>query len=284
MQSNSYWALFRKYIRPLTPVPTPLAPAGRLKEPVRCLLFDIYGTLFISASGDIGLPAQDSVRLGGIEALLKKYRVQKNAPALLDEFHRAIQFRHAELHNRGVDFPEVRIDQIWQQVLQINQRTSARQFAFEFELITNPAYPMPNLANLLSACRRRKIPMGIISNAQFYTPYLFGWFLGAAPEDLGYSPELIFYSYIFEIAKPSAALFKMAAEKLKEKGMLPSSALYVGNDMLKDIFPAKNVGFQTALFAGDKRSLRLRSEDPRCRDLNPDLVVTDLEQLIKYIN
>ena len=57
----------------------------------------------------------------------------------------------------------------------------------------------------------------------------------------------------------------------------------LGNDMLNDIYPARNVGFQTALFAGDKRSLRLRTEDPRCRDLTSDLVVTDLGQLIQLI-
>jgi len=275
--------LFRKYIRRLTPLPTALAPAGRLREPLRCLLFDIYGTLFISESGDSGLPEQDPARLKGIEALLKKYKVQKSTRPLLDDLQRAIQFRHAELHSRGVDFPEVRIDKIWQQVLQIKDLATARQFAFEFELIANPAYPMPNLAKLLSACRRSGIPMGIISNAQFYTAYLFAWFLGAVPEDLGYRSELIFYSYKYEIAKPSVVLFEMAAEKLIEKKIPPASALYIGNDMLKDIFPAKTAGFQTALFAGDRRSLRLRSDDPRCRDLKPDLVITDLGQLIKLI-
>ena len=41
--------------------------------------------------------------------------------------------------------------------------------------------------------------------------------------------------------------------------------------------------FKTALFAGDLRSLRLRTENPRCRGLKPDLVVTDLRQLIRLI-
>jgi putative hydrolase of the HAD superfamily len=53
--------------------------------------------------------------------------------------------------------------------------------------------------------------------------------------------------------------------------------------MLNDIYPARKAGFKTALFAGDQRSLRMRSDDPRCRDLTPDLVVTDLGQLIAVI-
>jgi putative hydrolase of the HAD superfamily len=247
------------------------------------VLFDIYGTLFISGSGDISLAEQNSVQLDGISELLKTYGIQKNARALLDEFHGAIQSRHAELRNKGIDFPEVRIDQIWRQVLQINERQTVRQFALEYELIANPAYPMPNLANLLSACREKQKLMGIISNAQFYTPCLFSWFLEADPAGLGFDPDLIFYSYRYETAKPSPFLFEMAAEALIARGIRPSAVLYLGNDMLNDIYPARNAGFQTALFAGDKRSLRLRTEDPRCRDLTSDLVVTDLGQLIQLI-
>jgi putative hydrolase of the HAD superfamily len=284
MQPELSNTLFQKYVRPLTPLPTALTPTGQLRENIRCVLFDIYGTLFISGSGDIGSAEQDSARLQGIDELLAKYGIHKNARALLDEVHGAIQSRHAELQNKGIDFPEVRIDKIWQQVLQIREQKTVRQFALEFELMSNPAYPMPNLANLLSACRREKISMGIISNAQFYTSCLFRWFLNAGPEELGFNADLIFYSYRYEMAKPSPSLFEMAAATLKGGGIQPSAVLYLGNDMLNDIYPACNAGFQTALFAGDRRSLRLRRDDPRCRDLTPDMVVTDLGQLIELIN
>ena len=49
--------------------------------------------------------------------------------------------------------------------------------------------------------------------------------------------------------------------------------------MLKDIWPATQLGFKTALFAGDARSLRLREDDERCRGLKPDLVIDRLSQL-----
>jgi len=143
---------------------------------------------------------------------------------------------------------------------------------------------MPNLEAMLSACRQKKIFIGIISNAQFYTPYLFKWFLNSDLEGLGFDPGLLFYSYQHEVAKPSLILFKMAVAELKAKGIQPVSVLYLGNDMLNDIYPARAVGFQTALFAGDKRSLRLRKNDPRCADLSPDLVVTNLGQLIAHIH
>ena len=49
--------------------------------------------------------------------------------------------------------------------------------------------------------------------------------------------------------------------------------------MLNDIYPAAAAGFITALFAGDRRSLRLRKEHPACKGLQPDAIVLDLEDL-----
>jgi putative hydrolase of the HAD superfamily len=273
----------QRYLHHLTPLPTSFAPEGALKEKIKCLLFDIYGTLFISESGDISLAVKKSPEIEEINQLLTKYTIRKSPQTLLKEFYCAIKTRHKELRNRGVDFPEVNIDRIWMNVLQKDDTDIVRQFAVEFELIVNSVYPMPNLEKMLSACRHRSILMGIISNAQFYTPYLFKWFLDSDLKELGFDPDLIFYSYRFEVAKPSPVLFRIAAEKLKAKGIPPSGALYLGNDMLNDIYPAKNTGFQTALFAGDKRSLRLRSDDSRCKDLSADLVITDLSQLIRCI-
>lgn len=273
----------QKYIHHLTPLPTSLEPGGALTEKIKCVLFDIYGTLFISGSGDISLAGKKSPEIEEINQLLTKYTIRKSPQTLLNEFYRAIKTRHEELRNRGVDFPEVNIDRIWMKVLQKDDTDIVRQFAVEFELIVNSVYPMPNLEKMLSACRHRNILMGVISNAQFYTPYLFKWFLNSDLNDLGFDPDLIFYSYRFEVAKPSPVLFRIAAEKLEAKGIPPSCVLYLGNDMLNDIYPAKGIGFQTALFAGDKRSLRLRSDDPRCKNLSADLVITDLSQLIRWV-
>jgi len=201
----------------------------------------------------------------------------------LGALYRTIEERHIELRDQGIDFPEVEIDRIWSEVLGDADSASVRSFAVEFECIVNPVYPMPHLGELLSACRDKGMPMGIISNAQFYTPELFIWFLDAGPEDLGFRPDLIFLSYRFGRAKPSMDMFEAAAGILRGMGIPEGSVLYTGNDMLNDIYPAHSQGFRTALFAGDSRSLRLREDDARCRNLSPDLVVTDLIQLLDYL-
>jgi putative hydrolase of the HAD superfamily len=270
------------YIKPLLPISTTLDATGAMEENIRCILFDIYGTLFISASGDISIVQRQSQQGRYFKKLLHKYHLKKDPQTLLNEFFSAIDGEHERLKIEGVDFPEVEIEKIWAKVLEIEALDTARAFAMEFEMIVNPVYPMPNLEKMLSACRQSNMQMGIISNAQFFTPYLFDWFFDSAPEDLGFNGDLIFYSYKTGHAKPSTAMFESAAGVLSHMDIPSYSVLYIGNDMLNDIFPAQRTGFKTALFAGDARSLRLREDHPECRNLAPDIVVTDLVQLLKY--
>jgi putative hydrolase of the HAD superfamily len=157
-------------------------------------------------------------------------------------------------------------------------------FAMAYEMAVNPVYPMPGIEDLLSACREQNLLLGIISNAQFYTARLIEQLLGTSLDMCGFDPQLTFYSYRFRSAKPSNFMFQLAAEVFSRREILPSSVLYVGNDMRNDILPAKTIGFQTALFAGDQRSLRRRSDDADCRHLVPDVIVTDLRQLIVDID
>ena len=275
--------LISSYIEPISPLPTSLIQSGKLEEKIEVILFDLYGTLFISRSGDIGMAKKKSPQTEKLEKLLEKFGIKKDSQSVLNRFYAAIENQHELLKKKGVDFPEVEIDQIWMRVLENDDLESVRAFAVTFELIANPVYPMPNLEKMLSVCQKSNVLMGIISNAQFYTPYLFNWFLGSTPEALGFHPDLILYSYKFGYAKPSTFMFQVAAERLKDMDISVRSALYIGNDMLNDIYPAKKAGFKTGLFAGDARSLRLRKNDPKCKDLSVDLVITDLVQLLDYI-
>lgn len=275
--------LISNYIRPLSPLPSSLSQSGKLKEKIKCILFDLYGTLFISRSGDISMAKDKSPQTEKLEKLLQKFGINKEPQTVLKSFFAAIEDQHELLREKGVDFPEVEIDQVWMRVLENKDPETARAFAVEFELITNPVYPMPHLEKMLSFCQDSKVLMGIISNAQFYTPYMFDWFLQSNPEGLGFHPDLILYSYKFGYAKPSTFMFHVAAGKLKNMNIPAHSVLYIGNDMLNDIYPAKKSGFKTGLFAGDARSLRLRENDPKCKDLSADLVITDLVQIFDYI-
>ena len=276
-------SLAKLYLRPLKPRPTNQTPGGELSESVQCLLFDIYGTLFVSGSGDIGITKNNPKGTDHLDALVEKYAIRMTSQKLLQQFYEAIEAEHRKLKRSGIDYPEVQIDHLWQTILKVDDYAEVREFALEFELIANPVHPMPGLNELLTAVRQAGLKMGIISNAQFYTSYLFDWFLKATPKDLGFDPDLLFYSFQTGHAKPSLQMFQKAVERCRERKIEPGSILYLGNDMLNDIMPAARCGMQTALFAGDQRSLRLREEDPRCNTIKPDLIVTELTQLIGLI-
>ena len=268
------------YISPLSPVPTLLTPSGKIEHKIRCFMFDIYGTLFISGAGDISISQKKPGKMQGLDKLLKKFGIDKTPKALCKDLFREIEKRHAKSRSKGVDCPEVEIDRVWMNVFGKGKHEEVREFAELFELIVNPVYPMPGLRELLEVCQDSGILMGIISNAQFYTPCLFNYFFDSAPEDMGFHPNLTIYSYKFGCAKPSLQLFQTAAARLQNMGIAADSVLYVGNDMLNDIMPAQKTGFKTALFAGDKRSLRLRKNEAMCKNIKADIVITELAQLI----
>ncbi len=323
-----YSDIFRRQFRPLEPIPTGETPVLRKLQGVRAVLFDVYGTLFISASGEVGTTRQaacESALAGAFEA------VGIDAAGFAGEgvelLFKLIEDSHAESRKAGVDHPEVDIVEIWRQVLSdfayrgiisgwhalakrghvgdsmatqatpchsrtqatpCHSRTQATPchsglLAVEYEARANPCWPMPNVRECLGGLHRWGVLLGIISNAQFYTPELFGAMLGEPPEKWGFQPDLQFYSYRFGRAKPGVEMFESAVAALARRGISPGEVLYVGNDMLNDVFPASQVGFRTALFAGDGRSLRRRDGTALIEGISPDLVVTDLVQILDCI-
>ena len=148
-----------------------------------------------------------------------RYRIDRTPDGLSAALHRAIEQEHAKALRRGIDFPEVDIVRVWQTLLGIGDLQRLKSFIVAYELMVNPVYPMPGLTTLLSTCRARRMPMGIISNAQFYTPDLLEWFLRSSLEKSGFNPRLIFLSYRFGYAKPSMVMFKRAADVLSGIGI-----------------------------------------------------------------
>ncbi|MBI9087405.1 MAG: HAD family hydrolase [Desulfobacterales bacterium] len=270
---------------PLFPIPTGRSPSGHLKTPVHCVLFDVYGTLFISGSGDIATVGQSTHLAEALVAVLRRHNLDRDAGQVVERLFAAIETDHRHKKAAGTDFPEVDMVRIWRQVLGSGLPIgfSVEEFAIDYERMANPVYPMPHLMETINALRDRGMAMGIISNAQFFTPLLFEWFLGKPMGDLGFDPDLVFFSYRHGVAKPSLSLFLKAKTSLEACGIAPSAVLYIGNDMRNDILPASKTGFKTALFAGDARSLRMRTEIASCATLQPDLVITDLAQLLIYI-
>ncbi len=290
--------LIKKLCKPLEPRPTGLSPKLPDGPAIEAVIFDIYGTLFISAAGDIGKDSAahsaKAFRLALEDAGIDHDRSGSSPDMAPDIFRQEIASRHERLKKQGVDYPEVDICSIWKRVLEklgISTDTSpvpdARimLLAVSYECRTNPVWPMPSAASILTELHERGIRTGIISNAQFYTPLMFRALMGKGVEELGFDQDLCVYSWKLGVAKPSIKMFEPVHRILTERyGIKPQSILYVGNDMLKDIMPAHTMGWKTCLFAGDRRSLRLRDNDPAVKGIRPWCTVSELRQIAEFIH
>jgi len=148
---------------------------------------------------------------------------------------------------------------------------------------------MPGMKEALLEIQNLGIPLGIVSNAQFYTPILMNFFLSgkfSSEQNIDlFDPDLSVFSFNELRGKPDVYLFQKFIPVLKAKyDIVPSEAIFVGNDMLKDVYTAKQAGLKTVLFAGDQRSLRLRKDDERVQGLEPDFIITELKQLLEIIH
>jgi putative hydrolase of the HAD superfamily len=274
---------------PLQPLPTTAEPRLGPIDGIRAVVFDIYGTLIVSAAGDLvptgELAARAFREALGTAGVPSSAVAHLNGANLLNE---RIRHQKATARANGIDHPEVDIIAVWRGLLEgLNLSPSEealRSLALEYEFRVNQVWPMPYMRELLAELSGRGLVLGIVSNAQFYTPLMLEAFLEQPLREAGFDPACCTFSYRLLRGKPSKRIYEHALATVADKhGIRPAEVLYVGNDMRNDIWPASRVGCRTALFAGDDRSLRLRRDDPCCADVHPDRIITDLRQITESI-
>lgn len=280
-------ARIRHCNRPLEPIPTGHPVDLRPLPGIRAVLFDVYGTLLVSASGDVG-SAHETTRAEALRAALEEAGLIApggTLPPAHGLLERIILDHHARARNEGIEYPEVDILAVWSDALAALGLPPAtprdlQRLAVAYECATNPVWPMPGMVDVLNELHHTPLPLGIVSNAQFYTPLALEALTGRGLPELGFDPGLCAWSWQLREAKPSTRLFQVVLRRLERRlNISPHQVLYVGNDRLNDIWPARRLGMQTVLFAGDRRSLRLREGDPRVAGEPPDRTVDMLSQI-----
>jgi len=285
----------RELAHPLAPKPTGVRPKIRHLAGIKAVLFDVYGTLLISGAGDIsyGMEA-NKIRefMAAAQAVGWDVDDTKTAALFLAFWQQNICALWRSLRRDGIAYPEINIEQVWREVMtswrKKNHRGNrlgrdyVRRLAIEYECRVNPVWPMPGLSDVLPRLKANGLTLGIVSNAQFFTPLVLAAFSATGWTSGLFDKTLCAWSYRWKEAKPSSRMLKAILYRLfRYHDIMPSETLVVGNDMRNDILPASRLGCQTALFAGDARSLRWRAEKLECRAVTPNLILTKMSQLPK---
>ncbi|MCU0609206.1 MAG: HAD family hydrolase [Chitinispirillaceae bacterium] len=216
---------------------------------------------------------------------------------LYDIYHGLIALSHEKAVKAGISFPEVKIEELWGIILLMLKRRGydpagrcpdlARYCAFTYNFHALGRRLYPGVSDALLELKKNNIMLGILSNAQFYTPIDLTLFLrdqtSGACEDLHelFNPELTIFSYEYKVAKPNMTLFRRLYDTLYEYHILPEQTVFIGNDLSGDIEPAARIGMRTAFFAGDKSAAYFHD---RQGVVVPDIVFSSWDELPRKIS
>ena len=285
---NEHLLLRRKSGHPLTPVMYPSA-CDRLYD-VRAVICDVYGTLidywreeFDDPKGKV-TTLQESFRVvagkfGMTDALLAASPDDPPEKTLSDFYHGLIALKHEQAARKGVEHPEIIIEEIWEFIIKLLERHGytcgdrartrevARRIAWFYNGHSLGRVLYPGVVEAISMLKKGGIIFGIVSNAQFYTPVDLTLLIREQSngrfDDFFelFDVDLTFFSYEYQVAKPDQLLFRKLYDALYEYQILPSQTVFVGNDLAIDIAPAQQAGMKTALFTGDECSTFLHDLD-----------------------
>ena len=270
----------------LAPVATDYQPRLSQLTDIRAVIFDVYGTLVVSGSGDVGSadesdPGQEivaAIHAAGIEMGAEQYPT-------IEDLHRHIHDLNDARRSATCPKPEVDIVDVWRRTLldcgiKGASTYQVNQLAAEYEARANPTWPMPGAIECLQGLTEKELKLGIVSNAQAFTLPLVQDLGGTFGVNSVFDSNLCVFSNRYRQAKPGPLLFKVLCRGLKQIGIEPHQAIYVGNDRLNDVWAATQAGLRTAWFVGDRRSARDRRDDPRMMNLEHDVILTELTQLL----
>jgi putative hydrolase of the HAD superfamily len=279
---------------------------------VKVMVFDVYGTLFNYWRPEF---SQESTKQKALlDAFAKTISYFGLSPYLTDMtpesppeitlsdlYHGLISLKRDLLLEKKNEFPEIKIEDAWYAILLMlkrhgfsfnkNDYGSDKEFArciaycYNFYVFSRGLYP--GVADSLQALKQMNITLGIVSNAQFYTPIDLTLFLrdqtNGEIDDRNelFENDLVFFSYEYAVAKPSQFLFRKLFDALYEFHVLPSQTVFVGNDLIADMKPAQEAGMRTAFFTGDHQSAFIHD----CADkVVPDIVFSTWNELPQKIS
>jgi len=296
----------RAYPRRFTPLRYDSA-RDKLKG-VRAVVADVYGTMVNYWRP--GFEARDTReallveafsgvvdRFGMGETLAAINPADPPAKTLCDFYNGLLAINRQKSAGDGAALPEVRVEEVWSVIAMMLKRNGydadarapwrggpadfARCLAYTYNFLSMGRELYPGVSNALKKLKDGNIALGILSDAQFYTPIDLTLMLrdqsGGKVIDYCelFDTDLTFLSCEYGFVKPSETLYRRLFDALYEYQITPEQTVIVGNDLTTDIAPAAALGMRTALFCGDDLMVFGRGADGAV----PDIVFYEWEEL-----
>lgn len=291
-------------------VEAPKAKPSLAPLQVRAVLWTVYGTLLAIPTGELQFEAHlDFVTDAALDKAVLEFKMwnamsrKPGAPSaqLKEMFKKAFDaFRLSG--SGGEKHPEIPAERIWEEIV---KKLVAREYAVDAVQYGTPAEfakkiayfyhasiqgtgCYPGAADTLKLIADRGVQQGLLADGQCFTPVQL--LRGLRVQDPAFDLGMVFPAALRTISseckarKPSGTIFQAAITALAARGISPSETLHVGSSLARDIAPAKKLGMKTALFAGDKASLVATGEQLKDPATRPDVLLTELPQLLDVIS
>lgn len=312
LREYAAWLNERKLLWPAAPATeapkaTPyLAPLSGIKA----VTWNVYGTLLTIADGQLLLQHPQAIRMQiAMEKTIHEFNMwnaMTRRPGqpweyFLPKYNDAVEDAKLTANCAKGDFPEVNSGQVWAKLLELLSRKDyqydeerygdwdeyAEKVAFFFQLCLQGCQAAPHALQVLTDVAAAGFQQGLLAEAQ---PYTLAQLLQCLerqgkvpPLPKLFAPGCLVLTFEQGVRKPSGSLYATCRERFAELEIEPGEILYVSSRLADDLAIAKQAGFRTALFAGDKLSLKASAAECKDPALKPDRLLTDLDQIPKIL-
>ena len=277
--------------------------------PVKAVFWTVYGTLVAIPGGELQFEhPQDFVTDAALDKVIKEFRMWQSmsrkpgAPCeYMKELYRKALTTLRLTGSGGEKYPEVQVERVWDDIvkklLQKDYTFDALTYGSMNEYVKKIAYfyhasiqgsgAYPGAADALKLVADRGVFNGLLADGQCFTAGQLQRCL--RQQDPTLELDTVIPSTLRVLSsdkrarKPSETLFKAGIQAAMARGITPGEILHVGSNIDRDIVPARRLGFRTALFAGDRASLAATPEQLKDRTTRPDVLLTELPQILEVI-
>jgi FMN phosphatase YigB (HAD superfamily) len=297
----------KKLIWPQVPAAKSMkaTPSVALLPGIRCVLWDVYGTLLRISDGHFSVMPNDDVRLQvALDKTIHEFNMwnhmyRRPGPpwqSLIGLYQSAVERQKMAGCPKG-DFPEVNLVEVWRGLI---DRLFDKEYTFDeaqyggmdefsekvayfFHCNLQATEPRDGAVKVMSDLSTAGVLQGFLTDGQSFTlvQTLRAMALQGILPPLYklFKPQTLILSTDLGLRKPSRSLFSHAVTQLRSAGIPAKEVLHVSCRLPTDLVPARAAGFKTALLVAEKSGLEVTSEMLRDPATKPDRLITHLSQI-----